>query len=284
LSAHLNRGIAAAACLLVGATSALTVAAQPASAVTGFTAGDVVVYTVGTAGASGSTAAVSLNEYTPAGTLVQSVPLPTTASGSNKPLTASNSGSSEGLLTLSPNSQYLVATGYDTGTGTASISGTSSTTVPRTVAVVNAAGTIDTSTALTDAATGNNFRSAVTDNGTNLWVTGAAGGVRYTTTGSSTSTELVNDSSYKNQRQLEIYNGQLYTSADPTKNTAVTIATVGTGLPKTGTSNAVTNLPFSAAPSEPTPSTLPTTRPARSSNTACPAAAGSRPARSASQA
>ena len=50
-------------------------------------------------------------------------------------------------------------------------------------------------------------------------------------------------------RQLEIVGGRLYTSADPTK-AGVTVATVGSGLPTSGT-GAVTNLPFASAASAP---------------------------------
>ena len=50
---------------------------------------------------------------------------------------------------------------------------------PRTVARVDVLGNVDTTTALTDFATGNNPRSAASDNGTNLWVGGGAGGVRF---------------------------------------------------------------------------------------------------------
>jgi hypothetical protein len=233
-----RRSIAALLGLLAAAGTVLT-AAPSVHAATGFTAGDIVVYRVGTGtGALGSGgAAVFLDEYTPSGAFVESVPLPTSTSGSNKPLVASGTATSEGLLTLSPNGQFLAATGYDAAVGTTKVGSTTSTATPRTVAIINAAGTVNTTTALTDAATGNNVRSAVTSDGTNIWVGGAAGGVRSTTIGSSTSTEIVSDpptgTSYKNVREVNIANGQLYTSADPTK-AGIDIATVGTGLPTSG--------------------------------------------------
>ena len=40
-------------------------------------------------------------------------------------------------------------------------------------------------------------------------------------------------STYKNVREVSIFGGQLYTSADPTK-ASVTVATVGSGLPTSG--------------------------------------------------
>src|SRR5690349_3881891 len=64
-----------------------------------FTAGNIVVYRVGTGPASlgnGATA-VFLDEYTTAGVLVQSIALPTTTSGANKALTATGRGDTEGM-------------------------------------------------------------------------------------------------------------------------------------------------------------------------------------------
>jgi hypothetical protein len=241
--------VSAAIALLASLGLATARAAEAEAA--GFTAGDVVVYRVGT-GASGLSSAgtpVFLDEYSPSGALVQSVALPTTASGSNKPLVASGSASSEGLLTLSADGNYLMATGYDTAVGTTKVAETTATSVPRTIARVGGEDEVNTTTALTDFAEGNNPRSATSSDGTSIWVGGAAGGVRYTTLGSSTSTSL--NTTDKNVREVSIVDGQLYTSADPTKAGSLTIATVGAGLPTTATQT-LTNLPFSpAAPVEP---------------------------------
>ncbi|MFC1409595.1 Ig-like domain repeat protein [Streptacidiphilus sp. N1-12] len=254
-----HRLLVSAACLALLAGATATVgstaaraddpAAGPAAGST-FAAGDVVVYRVGDGGTalSGAGAPVFLDEYSPAGALVRSVALPTTGSGVNKPLVSSGSGTSEGGLTLSADSDYLVATGYDTAVGTTGLSSSAAAALPRTVARIDASGTVDSSTALTDFADGNNPRSAVSADGQEFWVGGAAGGVRYAALGASSSTSLV-ASTYKNVRQLAIAGGRLYTSADPTK-ASVTIATVGTGLPTTGP-QPVTNLPFAAPPTGP---------------------------------
>jgi Bacterial Ig-like domain (group 3) len=243
--------------LLAVVTAAATVAGTvlvsgvaPAAAVGGFSAGEVVVYRVGDGSAtlSGSGAPVYLDEYSPNGTLLESVPLPTADAGAEHALVASGSAGSEGGLTLSADGRYLVATGYDTTVGTSGLSSSAAATIPRTIARVDGSGDVDTTTALTDFADGNNPRSAVSADGSEFWVGGAAGGVRYAALGASTSTSLVG-STYKNVRQLEIVDGQLYASADPTK-ASVTVATVGTGLPTTGTQT-VTNLPFSSSPVEP---------------------------------
>jgi hypothetical protein len=233
--------LAALAVAALGATEARASALAP---------GDVVVYRVGTGATAlaSSGTAVFLDEFDPTGKLVQSIAMPTSVSGANKPLVASGTASSEGQLTLSGDQNWLTATGYDTALGTTKVAETKSTVVPRTVGRVSAAGEVDTSTALTDAATENNIRSAVTSEGTNIWVGGANGGVRFAKLGASTSTPL--NEADKNVREVSIVDGQLYTSADPTKAGALTIATVGEGLPTTA-GQSITNLPFSTAPKQP---------------------------------
>ena len=208
---------------------------SPAAASTGLTAGDLVVYRVGdgSSALSGSAAAVYLDEYSPTGTLVESVPMPTAASGSVNPFTDSGTAASDGELTLSPGGQYLAAAAYDAVPGTADISSTNAVTVAR----VDASADVDTSTVLPSFAAGNNVRSAVTSNGTDFWVAGAASGVAHTTLGASTSTAL--NTSDTNLRQVSIQDGQLYASSD--KN-SLTVATVGTGLPTTA-GQTVSNLP-----------------------------------------
>jgi hypothetical protein len=205
--------------------------------------GDLVVYQVGTNGGttaltSGSTP-VFVDEYSVTGTLVQQIALPTATSGANNPLTADGTATSEGELTVSPNGQYIALTGYDQGPGTTtSAAGTSATTVPRDVGIIPVStGVPDTTTTLgTTTYSGNNPRSAVTTDGTNIWTGGAGGteategGVAYTTIGSSTSTLLVNG----NQRQVNVYNGQLYiSSASATAPAVIGISAVGSGLPTT---------------------------------------------------
>src|SRR5687768_13281221 len=74
-----------------------------------FTAGNVVVYRVGsgTGNLVNTGSPVFLDEYAPAGTLVQSVAMPTTASGSQLQLIANGVATAEGQLTRSENGRYL---------------------------------------------------------------------------------------------------------------------------------------------------------------------------------
>jgi predicted extracellular nuclease len=208
-----------------------------------FTPGNLVVYRVGSGSGSllNTGNPVFLDEYTPAGALVQSIPLPTAVSGSNLRLIASGTATSEGLLTRSADGLYIVLSGYDAPIPTTGLAGTSTTVAPvvlRVVGRVDVAGNIDTSTGLNDWASGNNPRGVASTNGTDLWVGGAAGGVRYTTLGSSTSTQL--STSVTNIRAVGIFAGQLYNS--DSSGLTIRLGVVGSGLPTT-TGQIINNLP-----------------------------------------
>lgn len=226
--------------IAAAALSALGASAMGAA----ITPGDLVVYRVGTG--TGNLAntgnAVFLDEYTVDGALVQSIPAPTAdvPASSTHALVASGTATSEGGISISADGQYIALTGYDsTIPAGSSLTGSASATVNRTVGILNTGtGVLDTSTALNDFSTGNNPRSAVTEDGTNIWVGGAAGGVRYTTLGSSTSTQL--STTLTNIRQVNIFGGQLYES--DSSGSAVRLGTVGTGLPTTS-GQTITNLP-----------------------------------------
>ena len=205
-------------------TGLVAVGHGQAQATTGLTAGDLVVYRVGSgSGSLGSAAtAVYLDEYSTSGTLVESIPMPTTGSGSANAFTDSGTAASDGELSLSANGQYLAAAAYNAPVRTASVTSTNAVTVAR----VDASANVDTSTTLPAFAAGNNVRGAVTSDGQTFWVSGASGGIDTTTLGSIGGTQL--NSSDVNFRQLSIQGGQLYASSN--KN-SLTVAAVGTGLP-----------------------------------------------------
>jgi hypothetical protein len=198
-----------------------------------FTPGNLVVYRVGN-GITPLTSTgnvVFLDEYTTNGAFVQSVPMPSTQSGSNSAFVASGTAGSEGGLSLSTDGLYLLATGYATNTQySASLSGSSSATVPRLVARVDYAGNIDTTTALANWSSGNNPRSAVSPEGFNIWVGGAAGSIGYTSLGGNSVTVL-NTNAPSDIERVGIYGGQLYAMTDKGTNG---LYAIGTGLPTTG--------------------------------------------------
>ena len=236
------------ASLLLAGLGALAVSSDTCHAAP-FTMGNVVIYRIGDGASSlvNTGNPVFLDEYTPAGSLVQSVALPTTVSGANKRLVSSGTATSEGLLTRSADGQYLILTGYDvTPPHTGSLSSATGATVNRVIGRVNAAGTVDTSTALADYASGNNPRSAVSSDGTKLWMAGGTGGVRFATLGATTSSDV--STTVTNLRQLGIAGGQLFVTTS--SGSAVRLGTVGTGLPET-TGQTITNLtgiPTSGSP------------------------------------
>ena len=214
------------------------------SSAAAFTGGNIVIYRVGTGAAALSSAAtaVFLDEYTPAGTLVQSIALPTADSGANQTLTASGSATSEGLLNRSTDGRYLILTGYDTAIGTANVATTGSTV--RVVGRVDASGNVDTTTALTNLGS-NNIRSAVSTDGSAFWLSSAATGVNYATLGATTATQI--STTVTTVRHVDIFDGQLYvTSSSGTTR----IATVGSGLPTTA-GQTITNIPGSPTTGSP---------------------------------
>ena len=214
-------------------------AVSPAAA---FTPGNLVLYRVGTGSSAlaASATAVFLDEYTPGGTLVQSIPMPTVVSAGNRRLTASGTATSEGYLTRSANGQFLIVPGYDAAPGATSIATSSSATVNRVIGRVDASGIVDTTTALTDAINAGSPRSATSTDGTELWISGTSstsGGLRYATHGATTSTSLI--ASPTNFRSVNIYDGQLYLSSAAGD---VRMGSVGTGTPNTS-GQTLTTLP-----------------------------------------
>jgi hypothetical protein len=204
-------------------------------------AGDLVIYRVGdgvaTLAATGSP--VFIDQYSPAGALVRTTALPTAPSGPNHRLVASGVATSEGLITRSTDGHFVLLTGYDSAIPAASsLAGTSAAAVPRIIGRLDAAGAVDTTTALTDGADGSNPRSAASTDGVGLWLTGGAGGIRRTTLGATTSLQL--STTVVNLRQVNIFASQLYIST--ASGSAVRIGTVGTGLPTTA-GQTITNVP-----------------------------------------
>ncbi|MFO0843044.1 MAG: PEP-CTERM sorting domain-containing protein [Gemmataceae bacterium] len=204
--------------------AAFAVIGSPAAKAGPFTINNIAVVRVGVAGGSlgSDAAAVSILEFTPGGSLVQTIDLPNANGlpGVNA-FTITGNASSEGLLTFGSltTAPYLTLAGYNATPGTTNPAG--STTINRVVARVGLDGTVNTSTKLTSSYAGLSVKGAATSDGTNLWVTGAAsnsgltaGGLRSTTLGSSTSTAV--GSPANDLRQVQIINGNLYVAAADT--------------------------------------------------------------------
>jgi hypothetical protein len=233
-----------------------------------FTAGNLVISISGDGDGSGvygdnQASPITLEQITTSGTYVSQLVLPETTTVVNGVTEYEISGeygsSSEGSLELSADGHSLVIAGYGVndntfntgGTdvyGTAALAQTTSiqggqyTAVPRVIADISANGVVDTSTALYNVYNLNNPRSVATVDGSSFYISGqgvkgdTTQGVFYVADGSSTATSI-NDAT--DTRTVEIYNGQLYVSADTKQGPTADIAVYGTGLPTTATSPTV---------------------------------------------
>jgi hypothetical protein len=208
-----------------------------------FTPGDLVVFRVGDGGvtygsagtggsASGVSAGVFLDEYKTNGTFVQTIFVPSQNASGTLADSDSINATSEGMLTLSADGQLIAFTGYNAVPGTANITSTSSSVVPRVIGTVNAAGvvTLDTSTTAYSA---NNIRSAATVDGLEFWTAGASAtgvaGVNYFNTVGTANGTGTGITDTANTRTVDIIDGQLYFG------TGVETGNSGTGIYATST-------------------------------------------------
>jgi hypothetical protein len=212
---------------LAAAFALLPVLAQAQS----FTPGNIVVARVGDGSAALTSAAteVFLDEFSPDGTLVRSIGMPTpiSVSGNNHILTASGNVPTELNMTRSVDGHYLVLTGYSAAPGTRAVASSTSTDVTRVIGLIAADGSIDTSTSTGDGFNTVSIRAAATVDGTSFYSVGDNSGVLYQTFGSFMTTQL--NTAPASMRSINIVDGNLYASTD--SNPYIGLNQVGTGLP-----------------------------------------------------
>lgn len=208
-------------------TSALAAPITPGNLVL-FRAGD------GSAALNANGTPVFLDEYTTAGTLVQSIPVPTT--GTTQQMTVVGNATTEGIISRSQDGTKLVFMGYRSGTG---VSPTGAGNA-RVIGTLDAAGTLDTTLAVTDLATATP-RSATTVDGSAYWL-GTSTSVRYVGTPITTSTSVVIDG--RNSRQVNLSDSVLYASNG---STAITGKVQSYGTLPTGTTSATPLLTYATA-------------------------------------
>ncbi|MET4075607.1 IPT/TIG domain-containing protein [Hymenobacter sp. UYCo722] len=232
-----------------------------------FTPGNLVVVRVGdgttaTPALSSTATTTYLLEYTPGGTLVQTIALPTATVGTNAALTNTGSSSSDALLTRSADGRYLIITGYDAAPGTATITNTAATANNRVIGRVAADGTVDTSTRLGDAfggtaSTAVNIRSAASPDGSYFYAVGSSGGVRYVpfANPAATATVLIS-ATPANNRGAGVFGGNLYVSSSTSSGGFYGLTQIGAGLPTTAgqTGTLLPGFPSAAPTSGTTPS------------------------------
>lgn len=171
-------------------------------------------------------APVFLDEYTVGGTLVQSIPLPTTAAGGQYACTQSGTSAFEGSLSQSVDGRYMLLCGFNAVPGTPNVAATTSSAVRRVVARIGLDGSIDTSTALTDAFDGGALAGVASPDGQQFWVVGSSsaiaagsGGVRYASLGGSTSIQVC--ATIPEPNAVGIYGDGLLVSSDSAANPGV---------------------------------------------------------------
>lgn len=227
--------IASLVAVVIGVATSSPVIAAP------ITPGNLVIYRVGD-GVSGALSslgtAVFLDEYTTAGTLVQTIPVPT--SGASQMVAVGNA-STEGIISRSQDGSKLVFMGYRSGTGV-NPSGPSPTFNPRVIGTLDVAGTLGTSLAVTDM-TNATPRSATTVDGSAYWLATSTA-VRYVPTPTVSSTSVVIDA--RNSRQVNLDSNVLYASNGSTAVTAK-VQSYGTLPTTTTTPTAVVTLPSADA-------------------------------------
>lgn len=207
---------------------------------------------------NGVAATLWIEEYTPMGDFVQSIPMPNvkrTSGTGNHALTLSGTQNGEGQISLSDNGQYFIVTGYnqtaklDGATGANGSNAAASTVVQRVIGRIAMDGTYDTTTALLDAGSTRSARSAYSTNGMEFWFNAQSSsavtigeevgivtsGIRYATLGATRSTSVAVHGAPNPQgndhRMLNTFNGQLYVSNTSSSTTDPDLYKIGTGVP-----------------------------------------------------
>ncbi|WP_461790444.1 T9SS type A sorting domain-containing protein [Pedobacter sp.] len=198
-----------------------------------FTPGNLLVLQAGddaTTETNGMT--IHLKELTKAGNFVQKISVAST--GADAVVFGTPGATTEGLPTLSADRQFLTFMGYNATAGTSGLSGSSTTTVKRTVVTFKADGTY--TLAKFSVFSGQSPRTVVTNNGTDFWMGGGSNGMRYGTTADlSTTTSLF--SAPSGYRSVGIFNNELYfsTTNSGSPNPDVRMGKVSGALPTAAT-------------------------------------------------
>jgi hypothetical protein len=188
-----------------------------------FMGGNLAVVSVGGpgqfVGSSDAGNTVSILQFTPGGTQVSTLNLPS----SGPTAFALDGSATEGFMTLTANGQYLVLGGYNTIAGTANITGglsfTTSTNVPRAVVTIDGNGNYSMPIANTNVYSTFNIRGAVFDGTNNFWVSGSGApanpkGIFYVGTpgsiGANSVSVLIGETGTGNERVLNLFNNTLY--------------------------------------------------------------------------
>jgi hypothetical protein len=218
-----------------GATAALLSILSISAMAQAFGPGNLIVVQEGDGLQSiGLTNGVILDQFTPSGTLVSQIALPT-----NGPVSIVQEGNQdvEGFVNLSTNGQELVLAGYNVNYGFVGSFGsaTTSQTAPRAVATVDVNGNYSMVTNTTVFFSTFNVRSACSDGNFNFWAIGNGGnavngienGLVYMGTGTQAP---INPGTVWNDRDVQLIGTNLYYSTGSDQRGIIKIS----GTPTTG--------------------------------------------------
>jgi hypothetical protein len=187
---------------------------------------------------------VFLDEYRTDGTLVQKIALPNLDAGPNHALLLSGQNGAEGLLNRSADGYSLTLAGYDVPVGQQFVTSTFPFQYARTIALVNGAGNVDTSTAIRTGAISVPYNplDVVTRDGNEFWL------VSNLNTGNTTDSGILYVRSLGASRATQVgpvgtsgtsialAGGQLYAaSTDVNAGSPVGVWQVGVGQPTAST-------------------------------------------------
>jgi hypothetical protein len=206
----------------------------------GFEPGNLIVLRVGNSNATLASSGdpVFLVEYTTNGIRTNSVAIPDSGPTS---LIIGGMATSEGVISRSANSNFIVMVGYNTDQPyTSSLSSSTSAAVPRGIATIDFNGNYNFITNTRTAFSGNNIRCGASDGSNNFWAVGAVSGTVYMGLASLPATV---QSAIADSDVINIFNGNLcFSSQKSTPRGVYSFA----GLPTTA---AATNLFFATGSS-----------------------------------
>jgi hypothetical protein len=186
--------------VIVG-TWAGTAAAQP------ILPGDLVIFRAGdgSAALSANATPAFLDEYSPTGTLVRTITVPSTGASA---LTVTGNATTEGIISVSQNGGLLVFAGYRKDAGGTPPGSDLPSATNRVIGTLTPAGVLNTSIAITDG-TAVAFRSATTVNGSSYY-TSTAAQIGFVGSPGPASTTATIDA--RNSRQVNLAGNVVYAS------------------------------------------------------------------------
>lgn len=204
-----------------------------------FTSGNLVVLQIGD-GVSTMTSQgnpLTLNEYNPGGTLTYSVSVPST--GTNA-LVLRGNATSEGYISRSADGSQIVFGAYNQALpNSTALNSAAPTTIPRSIAMVNASGVLTVVATSTASYAAGDIRGAAATDIQNFWGTSSSQGANYY--GSASAATNV-ENTKTNLRATHVFNNQLYISSQVASGTPTDIGVyaIGTGTPNTASQTVTT--------------------------------------------